>query len=1001
MSGTWASHTHHDGGPPPSLAQPVTSRLRGGGGRPLSNTKKKGPPTRIAGYRGTQQDWVLDQYYYDQESLLLREPPRDSTTNVTTTTTTTSLPAPWTLGYSWNVSKESLQWRVCHNHPNNDPSTTKANTSTPTTNTTALVLAWNSQGQPLLQPVTEPVQHSLLGLPIYGLFGVYSVPSGHVWVWIAGAEAVYSAPSPHHDHNQNNGNSDALDSWWTIAKVTRLQLVHVPFSSSTTTPPSSQEARQVRLLRQALQDHDWYFCPRPPRSSSSTDHHPMVISDMTRSLQDNIAQRFNQQAQPTIGEDNTINNHHNINDNDNDDESLLSTLSFPDERFFWNQAVLEPVWQASLSSSGSHSRDWIRSVLVPVTSAFVGISTPHDDTDNNNDNTNTASLSYHQLVVSRRSKWRAGTRFTKRGANGLGQVANYAETEQVVLVPTTTSKMVWCASHLQVRGSIPLHWSSPSDIKTYRPKVRIGTNPLAQARALRHHLLDLVQRHVVVVPSVRPRPTTTTIPSLVLLNLVDQKHDQGRLGRTMDAVLQAVLNVYETNLPSISNNNNNHTMTTPPDEWTTRMGETENDSTFEAYGVSQNDHHHTLENDHNDPFLLLQQLNSQTIHHEWFDFHAKVKGGKWDVGLESLWQTMKPMVQDHSYFCASLDMNNNNDEQEWHVYDWQTGIVRTNCMDCLDRTNVVQGLFAKHVLEEQLDRVATQFGPNDSPLWTDASQVAHRLLWADNADAMSRLYAGTPALKGDYTRTGQRTKKGALDDGVNSVQRYYLNNFMDADRQEGIDLLLGDVKRPFGDTDDDDDMVDMEQDDTNTGTPLDFVRSLLTGASPFSAAPSPYAPNGNRGSEMNHPGLSSSSKFLSTNGGALASTTHSSTTTSLLQLPWLPGDLRGQVQNLVALHASTPTEQDSLRAMDHRAARDQPWWVVTEDETDEEEPQKTTLEPNSNETTEGMDSSFSMSHNHPHLLGAVLAVTFLWDSSKGPYLLAALVMGISGWALSE
>jgi hypothetical protein len=32
----------------------------------------------------------------------------------------------------------------------------------------------------------------------------------------------------------------------------------------------------------------------------------------------------------------------------------------------------------------------------------------------------------------------------------------------------------------------------------------------------------------------------------------------------------------------------------------------------------------------------------------------------------------------------------------------QTGVFRTNCIDCLDRTNVVQSLFAKRLLEKQL-----------------------------------------------------------------------------------------------------------------------------------------------------------------------------------------------------------------------------------------------------------------------------------------------------------
>ena len=40
--------------------------------------------------------------------------------------------------------------------------------------------------------------------------------------------------------------------------------------------------------------------------------------------------------------------------------------------------------------------------------------------------------------------------------------------------------------------------------------------------------------------------------------------------------------------------------------------------------------------------------------------------------------------------------------RDGHVPCQQEGVFRSNCMDCLDRTNVVQGLFAKVTLEEQL-----------------------------------------------------------------------------------------------------------------------------------------------------------------------------------------------------------------------------------------------------------------------------------------------------------
>ena len=56
-------------------------------------------------------------------------------------------------------------------------------------------------------------------------------------------------------------------------------------------------------------------------------------------------------------------------------------------------------------------------------------------------------------------------------------------------------------------------------------------------------------------------------------------------------------------------------------------------------------------------------------------------------------------------------------------------------------------------------------------------------IWADNADYCSVQYAGTGALKTDYTRTGKRTKWGLLKDGYNSMIRYYKNNFTDGFRQ--------------------------------------------------------------------------------------------------------------------------------------------------------------------------------------------------------------------------
>lgn len=101
------------------------------------------------------------------------------------------------------------------------------------------------------------------------------------------------------------------------------------------------------------------------------------------------------------------------------------------------------------------------------------------------------------------------------------------------------------------------------------------------------------------------------------------------------------------------------------------------------------------------------------------------------------------------------------------VTSLQTGVFRTNCMDNLDRTNVVQSLFARRSILQQFG--LTSESVIDSP-YANFEKV-FKSMWADNADAMSLMYSGTGALKTDFTRTGKRTLSGALQDGINSLQR--------------------------------------------------------------------------------------------------------------------------------------------------------------------------------------------------------------------------------------
>ena len=120
----------------------------------------------------------------------------------------------------------------------------------------------------------------------------------------------------------------------------------------------------------------------------------------------------------------------------------------------------------------------------------------------------------------------------------------------------------------------------------------------------------------------------------------------------------------------------------------------------------------------------------------------------------------------------------------------QTAVVRTNCMDCLDRTNVVQSMLGRFTLSRMLvDQAILQ--PGQKAQEDEAFEHLFRNVWADNADVVSKSYSGTGALKTDFTRTGERTRAGALQDLQNSITRYLRNNFADGPRQDGFDAFLG------------------------------------------------------------------------------------------------------------------------------------------------------------------------------------------------------------------
>jgi hypothetical protein len=193
-----------------------------------------------------------------------------------------------------------------------------------------------------------------------------------------------------------------------------------------------------------------------------------------------------------------------------------------------------------------------------------------------------------------------------------------------------------------------------------------------------------------------------------------------------------------------------------------------------------------------------------------FDFHNECRKMRFD-NISRLVDNIGPDLEKQSYFHLNPDGT---------LATSQKSVVRTNCMDCLDRTNVTQAALARRALLVQLGTleiippksILQDYKDFDRMLMNGKVKEQNRKfisllfflialsfflsflsfpVWADNADAVSMVYSGTGALKTDFTRTGKRTTAGSVQDGVNSAIRYLKNNYMDGFRQDAMDLFLG------------------------------------------------------------------------------------------------------------------------------------------------------------------------------------------------------------------
>ncbi|XP_044487635.1 phosphoinositide phosphatase SAC2-like isoform X2 [Mangifera indica] len=347
-------------------------------------------------------------------------------------------------------------------------------------------------------------------------------------------------------------------------------------------------------------------------------------------------------------------------------------------------------------------------------------------------------------LIARRSRHYAGTRYLKRGVNEKGRVANDVETEQIVFEDVPDGSPYQLSSTVQIRGSIPLFWSQETSRLNIKPDIILSKKD-QNYEATKLHFENLVKRY--------GNP-------IILLNLIRAREKKPR-----ETILRAE---FEKAVRFV---NKNLTKENRIRLFNLDLQKYSRKATHALTLLSR---------------LGLIALGATGV------FYCRVRPGK-----RKTEDDYPPHNLSYENECGeSADIESSNGSREASVnpcvkvLKLQNGVLRTNCIDCLDRTNIAQyayGLVALGYQLQILGLIKTAYIGLDDPLAVDLMDIYETM-----GDTLSLQYGGSAAHNKIFSeRRGQWKAATQSQEFFRTLQRYYSNAYFDAEKQNAINVFLG------------------------------------------------------------------------------------------------------------------------------------------------------------------------------------------------------------------
>ncbi|XP_039124936.1 phosphoinositide phosphatase SAC2-like isoform X2 [Dioscorea cayenensis subsp. rotundata] len=358
-------------------------------------------------------------------------------------------------------------------------------------------------------------------------------------------------------------------------------------------------------------------------------------------------------------------------------------------------------------------------------------------------------------LIARRSRHFAGTRYLKRGVNEKGRVANDVETEQVVSEYTPKEFPARISSVVQNRGSIPLFWSQEASWRNFKPDI-ILLKKDQNYEATRLHFENLVNRYgnPIVISNLiktcerKPREAKLRVEFAEAINQINNDLPEADRLRFLHWDIQKYCRKRGTKVLEL-------------------LGEV----AVHALNLTG--------------FFYCQLTPTLSFHGGTMcPIFGKDDAGDFSCNSEDdSSRESRDKTEDGGCFVEPLML--------------QKGVLRTNCIDCLDRTNVAQYAYGLVALGYQLQAL----GILDTPKIDLKDPLAESLmmLYEQMGDTLALQYGGSAAHNKIFSeRRGQWKAATQSQELFRIFQRYFTNTYMDTEKQDAINLFLGHFQPQLG-----------------------------------------------------------------------------------------------------------------------------------------------------------------------------------------------------------